>query len=29
MYPFAQIGATTLDWLAPQSFKYTITPTSN
>lgn len=29
MYPFAQIGATTLDWLAPQSFKYTITHTSN
>jgi len=25
MYPFAQIGGETLDWLDPQSFKYTIT----
>jgi rhodanese-related sulfurtransferase/transglutaminase-like putative cysteine protease len=25
MYPFAQIGATTLDWLDPANFKYTIT----
>lgn len=25
MYPFAQAGETTLDWLAPETFKYTIT----
>jgi transglutaminase-like putative cysteine protease len=25
MYPFAQVGETTIDWLAPKSFKYTIT----
>ena len=25
MYPFAQIGTTTLDWLDPATFKYTIT----
>ena len=25
MYPFAQVGETTLDWLAPAEFKYTIT----
>ncbi len=25
MYPFAQIGTTTLDWLEPATFKYTIT----
>lgn len=25
MYPFAQIGTTTLDWLDPVTFKYTIT----
>lgn len=25
MYPFAQIGKTTLDWLDPRTFKYTIT----
>jgi len=25
MYPFAQIGGTTLDWLDPKTYKYTIT----
>ena len=25
MYPFAQVGGATLDWLDPQSFRYTIT----
>lgn len=25
MYPFAQVGDSTLDWLAPETFKYTIT----
>jgi len=25
MYPFAQVGSTTLDWLDPAGFKYTIT----
>jgi hypothetical protein len=25
MYPFAQVGAETLDWLDPQTFSYTIT----
>lgn len=25
MYPFAQVGSTTLDWLDPATFKYTIT----
>lgn len=25
MYPFAQVGETTIDWLDPASFKYTIT----
>ncbi len=25
MYPFAQVGETTLDWLDPATFKYTIT----
>ena len=25
MYPFAQIGTETLDWLNPATFKYTIT----
>ena len=29
MYPFAQIGEETLDWLNPKKFKYTITHTSN
>lgn len=24
MYPFAQVGETTLDWLAPDTFKYTL-----
>ena len=24
MYPFAQVGETTLDWLDPKSFKYSI-----
>ena len=24
MYPFAQVGGTTLDWLAPDTFKYTL-----
>jgi len=27
MYPFAQIGSNTLDWLDPEKFKYTITHT--
>ena len=25
MYPFAQVGGTTLDWLDPKTFRYTIT----
>ena len=25
MYPFAQVGRETLDWLDPEKFKYTIT----
>jgi transglutaminase-like putative cysteine protease len=25
MYPFAQIGGTTLDWLEPDSFRYSVT----
>lgn len=29
MYPYAQIGQKTLDWLDPKNFKYTITHTSN
>ncbi|MDH3347715.1 MAG: transglutaminase domain-containing protein [Desulfobulbaceae bacterium] len=29
MYPYAQIGEETLDWLDPKTFRYTITHTSN
>ncbi len=29
MYPFAQIGDETLDWLEPATFKYIISHTSN
>ncbi len=25
MYPFAQVGEETLDWLSPEDFRYTIT----
>ncbi len=28
MYPFAQVGGKTLDWLDPKTFRYTITHTS-
>ena len=24
MYPFAQVGGATLDWLDPETFRYTI-----
>ena len=25
MYPFAQVGGSTLNWLDPKSFRYTVT----
>ncbi len=29
MYPFSQVGEKTLDWLNPETFKYTITYHAN